>query len=65
MTMGMMSVILHKYVAPFAAGMSVAAATVAGNAVAAAVLVTLAGLFAYASLPPGGRIISRLVETSS
>lgn len=65
MTMGMTSVILHRYMAPFAAGMSVAAATAAGGPAVTMLLLGLAGFFAYVSLPAGGRMISRLVKTSS
>jgi hypothetical protein len=62
MTMGMTSVILHRYMAPFAAGMSMAAATAAGGSIGTALLLGLAGCFAYASLPAGGRMISRMVD---
>jgi len=60
----MTSVILHKYMAPFAAGMSMAAATAVGGSVGAVLLLGLAGAFAFASLPAGGRMISRLVDAA-
>ena len=63
--MEMMVNFLHRYLAPFIAGMSMAAATVVHHGMASVLLVLTAGVFAYVSLPAGGRTVRRLAGVPS
>ena len=51
---------LHRYLAPFLAGASMAGVTVVHDAPVAVLLVLAAAAFAYVSLPIGGRMIRRI-----
>lgn len=51
---------LHRYVAPFLAGVFMAGATVAPMVALAVALCAAGAFFAYASLPAGGRMIMRV-----
>ena len=50
---------LHKYVAPFLAGVCMAAATVVSALASVVLLVYMAGVLAFLSLPAGARMIAR------
>ena len=54
-----------QYVAPFFAGVSLAAATIAPAPLAIVALVLAAGVCGYVSFPPGGRMMRRLVGLPS
>lgn len=65
--MRVLSDFLHRYLAPFLTGVSMAATTVVGEAAAVVLLLVAAVAFGYLSLPVGGRMIRRLahVDTES
>ena len=50
--------VLHRYVAPFLAGVCMAAATVVGGIVPVIALVGTAGVLVFLSLPAGVRMIA-------
>ena len=50
---------LHKYVAPFLAGVCMAAATVVSGPGLAVLLVYMSGVFVFLSLPAGIRMMAR------
>ena len=50
---------LHKYVAPFLAGVCMAATTVVGGIASVVLLVYMASVLIYLSLPAGARMIAR------
>jgi hypothetical protein len=50
--------LLHRYVAPFLAGVSMAAATVVGGVASAVALVCVAGVLAFLSLRAVARVIA-------
>ena len=50
---------LRKYVAPFLAGVCMAATTVVGGIASVLALVVVAGAFVFISLPAGARMIER------
>ncbi len=54
--------VLNRYVAPFASGLCMAAATAVDKPVAVAAFVGLAGLFAFYSFDAGGRMIERITD---
>ena len=51
---------LHRYLAPFMVGGSLAATTVVGEAPAVVLALTAAAVFGFMSLPVGGRMIRRV-----
>lgn len=51
---------LHRYLAPFLGGASMAATTVVGDMPSMAGTVTMAVVFGFISLPVGGRILRRV-----
>lgn len=57
--MTFVSNVLHKYVAPFLAGVCMAAVTVVGGVVSVVALFVAAGVFGFLSLPAGARMIER------
>jgi len=63
--MGVLVAFLHRYLPPFTAGVCVAGATVVESVPMTVVLFLAAALFGFASLPHGGRLISRIVGGSS
>lgn len=51
---------LHRYLAPFMAGASMAATTVVGDTPSIVLAVAVAVVFGLVSLPAGGRMIRRV-----
>jgi len=51
---------LHRYLSPFIAGVCAAAATAVDNVPMMVVLLLIAALFCFVSLPAGSRMIRRL-----
>lgn len=54
---------LHRYMAPTLAGVCVAAAASADGLLGSVALMTVAMASVYASLPAGGRLMSRIGKT--
>ncbi len=52
--------LVNRYVAPFASGLCMAAATAVDGSMAAAALIAFAGMFAFLSLEAGSRMMARL-----
>ncbi len=63
--MRMLSEFLHRYLAPFLTGVSMAATTVVGEAPAVVLLLIAGVAFGYLSLPVGGRMIRRVVRVDT
>lgn len=64
---GIMSVVLnvlHRYLAPALGGVCVAAAAAADGVAGMAVLMVVAMASVYASMPAGGRLLSRITKTA-
>ena len=52
--------LVNRYVAPFASGLCMAAATAVDSSMTAAGLIAFAGIFAFFSLEAGSRMMPRL-----
>lgn len=63
--MRVLSDFLHRYLAPFLTGVSMAGTTVVGEAPAVMLLLIAGGMFGYLSLPVGGRMIRRMVRADA
>ena len=63
--MRVLSEFVHRCLAPFMAGASMAATTVVGEPATVVLLLSVAAIFAFMSLPAGGRLIRRAVGNDS
>ncbi len=63
--MGVLVAFLHRYLAPFVAGLCAAAATVVDGVPMTVVLLLAAALFCFVNLPGGVRMIKRLAASKS
>ena len=63
--MRVLSEFVHRCLAPFMAGASMAATTVVEEPASVVLLLSVAGIFAFMSLPAGGRMIRRAIGNDS
>lgn len=62
--MRVLSEFVNRYLAPFVTGASMAATTVVNEAPMVVLMLTIAALFGFMSLPAGGRMIRRAAGVS-
>ena len=60
--MTVVSHVLHRYVAPFLLGSSMAAVTLVSDAPSIVALLFAAGALGFCMTPAGGRVIARLTD---